>query len=51
MEGLQRNLMHIRPVTPHPEKINCKQCHVTQNTQSLFKGTNFPKILILQSWC
>lgn len=32
------------PVTPHPEKVNCKQCHVEQNTQTLFKGTNFEKI-------
>jgi len=32
------------PVTPHPEKVNCKQCHVEQNTQTLFKGTNFKKI-------
>ncbi len=32
------------PVTPHPEMINCRQCHVPQNTQTLFKGTNFPKL-------
>ncbi len=32
------------PVTPHPEMINCRQCHVPEKTQSLFKGTNFPKI-------
>lgn len=31
------------PVTPHPEMINCKQCHVPQVTHSLFKGTNFTK--------
>lgn len=33
------------PVTPHPEMINCKQCHVSQNTASLFKETNFRKIV------
>jgi len=33
------------PVTPHPEMINCKQCHVSQNTTSLFKETNFRKIV------
>jgi len=34
------------PVVPHPEKINCRQCHVTQNTTGLFKETtasSFPK--------
>ncbi|TDQ25391.1 nitrate reductase cytochrome c-type subunit [Tenacibaculum caenipelagi] len=31
------------PVTPHPEMVNCRQCHVPQKTQSLFKGTNFKK--------
>jgi cytochrome c-type protein NapB len=34
------------PVTPHPEMINCKQCHVSQNTASLFKNTNFRKITV-----
>jgi len=28
------------PVVPHPEKVNCRQCHVPQKTQRLFKGTN-----------
>jgi len=28
------------PVVPHPEKVNCRQCHVPQKTESLFKGTN-----------
>lgn len=32
------------PVTPHPEMINCRQCHVPQHTKGLFKGTNFEKI-------
>ncbi|BDD06344.1 hypothetical protein AUTU_38270 [Aureibacter tunicatorum] len=31
------------PVTPHPEMSNCKQCHVTQETTSLFKHNNFYK--------
>ncbi len=31
------------PVTPHPEMINCKQCHVEQQTQSKFVATNFYK--------
>ena len=32
------------PVTPHPELINCKQCHVAVKTQSLFKETVFTKL-------
>ena len=31
------------PVTPHPEMVNCRQCHVPQQTKTAFKGTNFPK--------
>ncbi len=34
------------PVVPHPEKVNCRQCHVTQNTTGVFKEFNaidFPK--------
>lgn len=34
------------PVVPHPEKVNCRQCHVPQNTTGLFKQTTangFPK--------
>ena len=31
------------PVTPHPEMINCKQCHVEQQTKSNFVATNFYK--------
>jgi nitrate reductase (cytochrome), electron transfer subunit len=28
------------PVVPHPEKVNCRQCHVTENTSGLFKEFN-----------
>ncbi len=31
------------PVTPHPEKENCRQCHVVQKTEGLFKATQFKK--------
>jgi len=34
------------PVVPHPEKVNCRQCHVPQNTTGFFKQTTskvFPK--------
>lgn len=29
------------PVTPHPDFINCRQCHVPQLTDQLFKPTNW----------
>ncbi len=32
------------PVTPHPEMINCRQCHVVQNTEAFFTQTGFQKI-------
>lgn len=28
------------PVVPHPEKVNCRQCHVVQNTNGVFKAFN-----------
>ncbi|WP_196886043.1 cytochrome C [Aureivirga sp. CE67] len=30
------------PVTPHPEKVNCRQCHVGKETNSLFKESTYP---------
>ncbi|MEO9967136.1 MAG: cytochrome c3 family protein [Reichenbachiella sp.] len=32
------------PVTPHPEMMNCRQCHVAPKTKSLFKRINWEKI-------
>ena len=31
------------PVTPHPEMTNCRQCHVTKNTNNTFKDFAFAK--------
>ena len=31
------------PITPHPEMVNCRQCHVTKNTNNTFKEFNFSK--------
>lgn len=31
------------PVTPHPEMLNCRQCHVPTKTTGLFKESNFKK--------
>lgn len=32
------------PVTPHPEMLNCRQCHVSAKAEDLFKGINWDKI-------
>ena len=32
------------PVTPHPEMTNCRQCHVVQNTQTLFTAARLEKL-------
>lgn len=34
------------PVTPHPDLVNCRQCHVVQNTQTLFTAMNSEKISV-----
>ncbi|WP_299157954.1 nitrate reductase cytochrome c-type subunit [uncultured Tenacibaculum sp.] len=31
------------PVTPHPEMVNCRQCHVPQKSKSLFVANSFKK--------
>ena len=31
------------PITPHPEMVNCRQCHVTKNTNENFKDFTFSK--------
>lgn len=31
------------PVTPHPDKINCRQCHVSINTEDLFVATSWSR--------
>ncbi|MDC1162435.1 nitrate reductase cytochrome c-type subunit [Tenacibaculum sp.] len=31
------------PVTPHPEMVNCRQCHVPEHTKVLFKDSDFTK--------
>jgi cytochrome c-type protein NapB len=32
------------PVTPHPEMVNCRQCHVAQNSNTLFKPSNLAEV-------
>ena len=31
------------PVSPHPEKINCRQCHVPEKTEGLFVDTKWTR--------
>ena len=42
--GFVEKFQAYTPVTPHPEMVNCRQCHVPQHTNGLFKGTDFQKI-------
>lgn len=42
--GFVEKFKAYAPVTPHPEKINCRQCHVAEQTNTLFKDTNWKKI-------
>lgn len=43
--GFVKQFKAFAPVTPHPEFISCKQCHVPQKTARLFKGSEFPKLI------
>ncbi len=42
--GFVEKLNAYAPVTPHPEMISCRQCHVAQNSQSLFVAANSTKV-------
>ncbi|WP_299133957.1 multiheme c-type cytochrome [uncultured Tenacibaculum sp.] len=42
--GLVEKFKAYTPVTPHPELVNCKQCHVEQKKQTLFKAGNYANV-------
>jgi len=42
--GYATQFKAFAPVTPHPELVNCNQCHVPQKTQQVFQNTNWEKI-------
>ncbi|MFD1162007.1 nitrate reductase cytochrome c-type subunit [Hwangdonia seohaensis] len=42
--GFVKRFEAYAPVTPHPEMVNCRQCHVAQNSNSLFKSANLAKV-------
>ena len=41
--GFTEKFKAYAPITPHPEMVNCRQCHVPQQTQTVFKKSNFKK--------
>ena len=46
--GFTEKLNAYAPVTPHPELVNCKQCHVEQNTNTFFKAGNYANVIALK---
>ncbi len=41
--GYTEQFKAFAPVTPHPELLNCRQCHVPKTTEGLFANSNFTK--------
>lgn len=41
--GFVKRFNAFAPVTPHPQLINCNQCHVPVNTNKLFKESTFTR--------
>jgi len=37
--GIEKRV--VGPITPHPEWVNCVQCHLSKNDSSRFVGNNF----------
>lgn len=42
--GFVKQFNAFAPVTPHPELLNCRQCHVPQKTTGTFKPSNWEKV-------
>jgi cytochrome c-type protein NapB len=42
--GFVEKFRAYTPVTPHPELVNCKQCHVEQQKQTLFKTGTYARL-------
>ncbi len=42
--GYAEQFKAFSPITPHPEMLNCKQCHLPKKTELTFKATNWEKI-------
>ena len=44
--GYVPELNAYTPVTPHPEMQNCRQCHVSQNTEGVFVDTEWAESML-----
>lgn len=42
--GFTEKFNAYAPVVPHPGMVNCRQCHVVQNTQTLFKDGSYAQV-------
>lgn len=42
--GFVEKFQAYAPITPHPEMVNCRQCHVTKNSNKTFKEFAFAKM-------
>lgn len=43
--GFTEKFNAYAPVTPHPELVNCRQCHVVEKTDGLFKGFTYNEVI------
>lgn len=41
--GYAEQFKAFAPVTPHPDWVNCRQCHLPMESNSLFKNTDWEK--------
>ncbi|MBA4369178.1 MAG: hypothetical protein C0403_16245, partial [Desulfobacterium sp.] len=42
--GWAKEFKRFTPVTPHPEKVSCRQCHVKSVSEELFVETNWQTV-------
>ncbi len=42
--GWSEQFKRHAPVTPHPEQLSCRQCHVRKQTQNLFTAANWKSL-------
>jgi len=43
--GFTEKFSAYAPVTPHPEMVNCRQCHVVKNTNGVFKAFAYREVV------
>lgn len=47
--GFTEKFSAYAPVTPHPEMVNCRQCHVVKNTNGVFKAFAYREVVAPKS--